>query len=206
MITWHGAVVPAQERLASVRETELIHPGVADKRLLVVEEEFSRPLRVMERSNNTLGAVLRQAWDADRLSILTKENPVKATGATISIIGQITVEELKAELTQVNTANGFGNRFLWPLVRRSKSLPFGGGDLTSATTQLARQVCDAIENCRGGQIRFDEVARQRWIETYGKLNEDHPGLFGAMTARSAGCKAVISHQEMMMSTSVCSAS
>jgi hypothetical protein len=166
-------------------ETELIHPGVTDKRLLVVEEEFSRPLRVMERSNNTLAAVLRQAWDGDRLSILTKENPMKATGATVSMIGQITIEELIAELTEINTANGFGNRFLWSLVRRSKSLPFGGADLTSTMAQIATRLCGAVADCCAGQLRFDEAARERWIEIYEGLNDEYPGLFGAMTARSA---------------------
>jgi hypothetical protein len=75
-------------------ELELVHAGAKDKRLLIVEEEFSRPLRAMERSSNTLPSVMRQAWDGDRLSILTREDPIKASGATISIIGHITIDEL----------------------------------------------------------------------------------------------------------------
>jgi hypothetical protein len=166
-------------------ELELVHPGAKDKRLLVVEEEFSRPLRVMERSNNTLAAVLRQAWDGDRLSILTRENPIKATGAIVSIIGHITVSELKADLTEVNTANGFGNRFLWPLVRKSKSLPFGGEDCTGVITELAVRLRQAVERSPNGVVRFDELARHRWAEVYESLNQDNPGLYGAMTARTA---------------------
>ena len=38
---------------------------------------------------------MRQAWDGDRLSILTREDPIKANGATISIIGHITIDELR---------------------------------------------------------------------------------------------------------------
>lgn len=38
-------------------------PGVSDKRLLVIEEEFVRVLASMGRESNTLSAVLRQAWD-----------------------------------------------------------------------------------------------------------------------------------------------
>jgi Protein of unknown function (DUF3987) len=166
-------------------ETELVHQGAKDKRLLIVEEEFSRPLRVMERNNNTLAAVLRQAWDGDRLSILTREDPIKASGAIVSIIGHVTQEELKAELTEVNTANGLGNRFLWPLVSRSRSLPFGGDDCSGGIIEIATRLRQAIEGAASGIIRFDEAARHQWIDVYETLNEDRPGLVGAMTARSA---------------------
>jgi Primase C terminal 2 (PriCT-2) len=40
--------------------------------------------------------------------------------------GHITIDELRARLTRTDAANGFANRFLFPLVRRSKELPFGG--------------------------------------------------------------------------------
>jgi Protein of unknown function (DUF3987) len=166
-------------------ETELIRAGAKDKRLLIVEEEFSRPLRVMERANSTLPAVLRQAWDGDRLSILTREDPIKATGATVSIIGHITTEELRAELAEINTANGFGNRFLWPLARRSKGLPFGGEDCSGSIASLGSELRQAFETCRTGVMRFDEAARRQWIDVYDGLNAEHPGLFGAMTARTA---------------------
>ena len=41
-------------------------------------------------------------------------------------IGHITVEELRRNLTETETSNGFANRFLWCCVRRSKLLPEGG--------------------------------------------------------------------------------
>ena len=165
-------------------ETELVHAGAKDKRLLIVEEEFSRPLRAMERSSNTLPSVMRQAWDGDRLSILTREDPIKASGATISIIGHITIDELRAELTDVNAANGFGNRFLWPLVTRSKSLPFGGDECADGIVEIATRLREAIKTSPAGVIRFDELARHRWIAVYEGLNEDHPGLYGSLIARS----------------------
>lgn len=166
-------------------ERELTDPGVKDKRLLVIEEEFSRPLRVMERSNNTLAAVLRQAWDGDRLSIMTRQDPITASGAIVSIIGHITHSELQAELTEVQMANGFGNRFLWPLVKRSKSLPFGGEDCAEGVNQIALKLRSAIEECVDGIVRFDEVARHQWAQAYEELTKEHFGLAGVMMARSA---------------------
>src|SRR5262249_55134185 len=47
-------------------------PGVADKRLLVVESEYASVLRVIAREGNTLSAVIRQAWDTGTLRTLTK--------------------------------------------------------------------------------------------------------------------------------------
>jgi len=36
---------------------------VADKRLLVVEEELASMLRLMQREASTISPVVRQAWD-----------------------------------------------------------------------------------------------------------------------------------------------
>ena len=71
-------------------EEETVDEGVTDKRLLVVEEEFSRPLKCANREHNTLSAVFRQAFDTGNLRILTKTNPAESTAAHVSIVGHIT--------------------------------------------------------------------------------------------------------------------
>jgi Protein of unknown function (DUF3987) len=165
--------------------TELIHPGVADKRLLIVESEFSRPLHVMERGgNSTLSAVLRDAWDHKPLSILTRNDPVKAHGASISIVAHITCEELRRDLTDISTANGFANRFLWTVAQRSKALPFGGNVSEGVFEELANRLRASLEQPSVGPIRFDEIARHKWHNVYPDLTEDRPGLLGAITART----------------------
>jgi Protein of unknown function (DUF3987) len=127
----------AEVRDATVRwdqkakEWEEVDPGIADKRLTIIEPEFAGALAVMERHGNTLSPLIRRGWDGDTLSTMTRNNPLKATGAHISIIGHITDTELKARLTRTDAANGFANRFLFVLVRRSQLLPFGG-DLTDS--------------------------------------------------------------------------
>ncbi len=106
--------------------------GVDDKRLMVIETEFSSVLKNMGREGNILSPMTRQAWDSGKLRTLNKKNPVRATDAHISIVGHITPEELRRCLTETEMANGFGNRFLWLCVRRSKFLPEGGKcDLSS---------------------------------------------------------------------------
>jgi hypothetical protein len=97
---------------------EVVDHGVPDKRLLVIESEFSGALRVMQREGNILSRVLRDAWDRGDLATMTKNSPARATGAGISIVGHITAAELRECLDRTDMANGFANRFLFACVRR----------------------------------------------------------------------------------------
>lgn len=97
--------------------------------MLVVEAEFAAPLRQIERPGNTLSPTLRSFWDTGDVASLTKNSPARTTGSMVSVIGHVTADELKRYLTATETANGFANRYLFAAVRRSKELPFGGGDV-----------------------------------------------------------------------------
>ena len=98
----------------------------ADKRRLVVEPEFAQMLKVLAREGNTLSAIVRQAWDGEPLQTIVRNDPLRATGANMAIVGHITRDELLRYLTATELANGFANRFLLIAVQRSKLLPFGG--------------------------------------------------------------------------------
>jgi hypothetical protein len=160
-------------------------PGVADKRLLVVEEEFAGTLRVMGREGNTLSPILRQAWDSGALNTLVKNSPARASGAHISIIGHITRDELRRYLGRTEAGNGFANRFLWLLVRRSKALPEGGQLDEAMLAPLAERLTKAVAFAREVRdLRFDAEARQIWHAVYPALSEGTPGLLGAVIARA----------------------
>jgi hypothetical protein len=75
---------------------------------------------MMSRPTNILSIILRNAWDTGDLRTLVKNNPARATDAHISLVGHITNEELKRELNECELFNGFANRFLWLVSRRSK--------------------------------------------------------------------------------------
>jgi hypothetical protein len=87
---------------------------------------------------------LRPSHPAGPKRYLQTGKPTAATGAIVSIIGHITTEELRAELTEVNTANGFGNRFLWPLVRRSKGPSGGTGWICSPSARSGSRLVAMI--------------------------------------------------------------
>ncbi len=192
-------------------------PGVDDKRLMVIESEFSQALRQTARSGNTLSATVRAAWDTGQMRTLTKSDPIIATGAHVCIIGHITIPELRAELNATDTANGFANRFLFGLARRSKLLPFGGEPLDpDVLADLAARIARAVERARTlGEVRMSDAARAIWAGVYAELSQPRAGMVGAVTARSeaqtlrlaliyalADCSAEIDVPHMLAALSV----
>lgn len=164
---------------------ELVDEGVEDKRLLALEAEFASVLRVLQREGNTLSAIIRNAWDTGDLRFTTKHNPLKATGAHVSVVGHITRAEVLRYLDRTEAANGFGNRFLWVCVRRSKSLPFGGRVPEEAFNELAAKVRKALDFARKvSEVTMDEQAAALWAEKYPELSGERPGLLGAILARA----------------------
>jgi hypothetical protein len=161
-------------------------PGVADKRLLAFEPEFASVLRRIEgQSGNTLSALLRQAWETGNLRTLTKNSPAKATGAHVALIAHCTCEELRRYLSATEQANGFGNRFCFYCVQRSKLLPEGGSLDSEALAALAVCVGQALAFGRmAGELKRDDATRAVWSEVYGPLSEGKPGLAGCMLARA----------------------
>lgn len=166
-------------------ETVIEDPGVADKRLLIIEQEFASTLRVMGRDGNTLSPIIRQAWDTGDLRVLTKNSPARATAAHVSLIGHITRDEVLRYLDTTEAGNGFANRFLWACVRRSKLLPEGGRIDEADFAAFVQRLTETVEFARGiGRLRRDEEARALWHETYATLSREVPGLLGAVTARA----------------------
>lgn len=174
-----------KDKAGYIAEVE-VDAGVSDKRVLVVESEFAQVLRQCARPGNTLSATVRSAWDSGNLQTLTKNDPTTATGAHVCMIGHITSDELRAELTATDSANGFANRFILMAAERSKLLPFGGDDLDPELQQhLSDRIADAVRMAQGrGAMGFSSAARDVWRGIYPVLSEGHPGLLGAVTARA----------------------
>jgi len=160
--------------------------GRPDPRLLVVEEEFSRPLAAASREGSTLSAIIRQAWDTGNLRVMTRHQPLRASGAHVSVLAHSTVEDIRRRLTDTDVANGFANRFAFAVVRRSKRLPSGGRVLEADLSSLIRQVRTAVTEARKVQtLHRSPEAEFRWADLYNLIADDEPGgLLGAATARA----------------------
>ena len=178
--------VDPQDEKADPRRSSPSDNGVSDKRMLLCESEFASLLRVLSREGNTLSAVLRNAWDGEILSTLTRNSPLKATGAHISIIGHIPKQELLRYLADTEAANGFGNRFNWISVKRARCLPDGGNLQNSEIQMFIDEIKCSYEYARTPrQLVRSQDAQELWHSVYPKLTAERSGLLGAMTARAA---------------------
>jgi len=138
--------------------------GESDKRLWATESEFGGMLKVMTREGNTLSSLTRDAWDKGQLGTLTRNCPLRASGAHISIVGHITAGELSRYLSATDAVNGFANRFLWVAVRRSKLLPLGGGHPRARNRSLG---CSTEEGPWNSARRRDSSSGQMRLWIFG---------------------------------------
>jgi hypothetical protein len=166
--------------------SRVIDPGVADKRLLVIEQEFAQPLRLMRREGNPLSQHLRTLWDAGKAATMTKHSPTKATDAHVSIIGHIVAEELEREMRSVDWFNGFANRFLFACVRRSQLLPEPPTNDPLDITAFGSELSRAAEWAKDANLMIFRADTQRlWNKAYvGELSTERFGAYGAVTARA----------------------
>lgn len=160
--------------------------GESDKRLLVVEPEFSRVLKVASREGNILSTTLRDAWDGRDLGSLTTRTPTRATRPHVTLLAHVTLEELRRDLTATDAANGFGNRFLWIAARRRQLLPspprFEGHEIDRLGRELGKRIAFASQV---DWLYRSGAAEEVWAELYrGELAEEGSGLVGSLTARS----------------------
>jgi len=177
---------PVREKGRPTGETVriCIDNGVEDKRLFLLQAEFGAVLRIMARDGNSLSGVLRDAWDGLDLAPMTKANRIRATAPHVGIVGHVTRDELLGNLSDTEACNGFGNRFLWLAVRRSKQLPFPSEPDPSDLDRLGRELGRVLTHGRTvGRIGMTGAAREAWRAVYSTLSADRPGLVGALTAR-----------------------
>jgi Protein of unknown function (DUF3987) len=167
------------------RIEEETDPGVPEKRLLVIESELTQVLRVMKREKNTVSPILRDLWDSGNARNMSKGSPERTTGSLVSLIGHITVRELRGELTEIEAGNGFANRWLWVHAKRSKKLPRGGSLTDDNLEPIARKVADALRLARArGMLDLTAEAWGVWEAAYDDLSETSDDLLGAITARA----------------------
>jgi hypothetical protein len=170
----------------NVRDPKDSDRGKADKRLLIVEEEFASPLKKMRQEGNILSPVMRDAWEHGNLSPLTKHDQIAATNAHVSIIGHSTIEELLRKLTTTDRVNGFANRFLIALVRRIRFLPEGKGAPVQLLDKYISRFSPILRHADSvGRIARDVEATKYWASIYPQLEEEILGLTGAILGRGA---------------------
>lgn len=160
--------------------------GVSDKRLLIVEGEFASHLHIMARPRNTLSSQMRLAWDGSKLFNTVKGVPLSASNPHVSVIGHITPQELRRCIDGTELVNGFFNRFLPVMVRRSKDLPHGGEIDELIFEDLAGRLRSVLmRGMKMQRLQRSDTARKHWEILYPQLKGAGIGLVGAATSRAA---------------------
>lgn len=157
-------------------------PGVLDKRLLLVQQEFGRVLAIAERKGDTLSTIMREAWDGGTLVVRTRTNPICATNPHVACVAHITADELRLRLATVDLFDGFANRFSFHLVGRDKHLPFGAPlEVPSEPVEAIRRAI--FEPSYEGAFEIEGEARDLWDAAYAEFGKPIAGPVGAALGR-----------------------
>ncbi len=175
---WQEKSAKDPKTKAVTKELVCTDPGVTEKRLLVVETEMGRVLKVMNRDANTLSDVLRQAWDTGDLRNLSKQAHNRATGAHITVIAHVTQPDVRRHLTETDSANGFAGEsvHLWPLVATFREPP-GRREISrpkKSGCRSRRLSCHCRSPSQGpAELRLDDDRREPVLAN-GKADHQNP--------------------------------
>ncbi len=167
-------------------------PGVSDKRLCITESELSGLFSMASKPNSLTSAILRNAWDSNPLNNEVKGQNAQGINLSarckephISITGDITVEELRKSLPPGSENNGFGNRFLYCYVYRTKMCSNGGPKIDwSAHLDHFRKVVEAAREIM--DLPFSSASGKVWFRMYEKLDgSTRHGYAAKMISRGA---------------------
>jgi hypothetical protein len=169
-----------------IRDAQRPDDGVPDKRLLVIEEEWAKPLRLCRSENSILSPLIRSAFDGKPLAVLNKgENRYGCREPHVSIIGMVTADELR-ELTKGRTeiVNGTINRFLLVNCLRRRYLPTGG-DYEAVGRRFAPKLTAAVSAAsrQTTAVKLDAETAELWNEEYRRLEQPRDGDYGKSVAR-----------------------
>lgn len=164
---------------------QVTDPGVSDKRLFVMDQEFAAALQSTKRNGNTLSSVIRTLFDSGNAEPLTKSNRTKTSGAHVGIVSHITIGELRKLLSENEQINGFGNRFLWVCAKRPKLVPFPQPLDEKIKDLIASHIDGAVASAQTvGCMTFSQGAKGIWAAEYRDLSEAMEGNVGSMVSRA----------------------
>jgi hypothetical protein len=187
---WPRKGLSSGEGIAAVLEDKYSDDGngnlkveFTEKRLFVVEPEFSKVLAHTRREGNILSQTLRETFDSGHLCTMTVK-PREVHGAHVVIVGHITPAELRKRFTAVDQANGFGNRFLWFAVKSDKCLPNSQPLPVGPLKEFAAKLKAALAKARTvGRVGWGVKAKKLWENEYPGLRKSQDDMVGEMTAR-----------------------
>jgi hypothetical protein len=152
---------------------------------LLVLEEFAGLLRVKEREGQTLGQMLRVAYDGRALTRAVAKEVIAVADPAIAVIAHVTPQELLRQASFLDAKGGFLNRFMPLPATRHEPLEPGGdiefeavGERIEEAVRYARSLSSPIPTSASALALFDVI--KAWHREVVRL----PGLVGSMLERT----------------------
>ena len=159
-------------------------PAVHDKRLWVMESEFSNVLHQSRREGNTISGALRDLWDGQSLKPAVKSQSVGTTHPHVNMLGHITPAELLDLMSSRDMSNGFANRFIMVWAEQTGIDPNPPGIPCPTVRALADRVADVLRHAKAA--RFVERDHTR-MELSPQARTLYERLYrGELRSRSGG--------------------
>ena len=159
-------------------------PNNTDKRLLIIEEEYSKLMEVMSKSGATLSQTIRDVWDNGNLHSSTKNCILKASNCHVSLIGHITREEFSALMdrkkSKLDLKNGLVNRVLWCFSHQSKKLRRVEEMPKDLLQPEHTKLKEAIASIRSGEFTFS-LSEEAWELMDQEMDSIEVGDYGVST-------------------------
>jgi len=178
--------------MRDAREGEPDAGVVHDRRFLAVETEFAKVLQNAGRDKNIVSSIIRQAWDGEPLRTTTKSDPMIASNYHFGVVGHITIQELRRELTATEAANGFANRHILIPAKRTKVLSRPGRMDPQALTYYAQELVAALNLAHGTrEVVMTEAAWDRYDDIYREVETRDVGEGLALSIITRGAPNIL---------------
>lgn len=158
-------------------------PAIVDKRLFVIEEEFSNVLEQAKRSGNTLSACIRGLFDGKSIKPAVRNSRAWATDPHVALHAAITPEELKEKMAKGEMTNGFANRFLTFWAERTTIEADPRPATEDEVEKLALSFMKILEFGLAGypkqqtkiNLQLSPAAKECFAHAYRRYSVRHPG-------------------------------
>lgn len=169
---------------------DIVVQGVEDKRLFIREAELSQVFNLANMKDSQVDVILRLGWDGSSLQNIVKGKSADGISQSVgcrephfSISAATNVPELLKKMPQGADSNGFGNRFLYCYMYRTKKCPNGGPEMDWSKEVV--ELVDTIGFAQGVKhVGMSKAANAMWIRLYMDMEDHLPsGLIGLMIAR-----------------------
>jgi hypothetical protein len=179
-------MVTKQEEKNGKMETIIIDNGANSKNVLFQEPEFSRLLKAGKREGSTITECLRNSWYNEILEINLSGRSVRSTEYSIAMICHVTEKELTKLISDVDSSNGYLNRFLFCKIGAAESRPFPD-DFDIITFSFFTDFIssmDFIDEMTNQEVKLSVEARSRYEEIFNSYQYRTEDDISDLVARS----------------------